>query len=140
MSRWRSLSALKRGELNRLFGLNRRIFKAYLLKESLEQLWNYSYAGAMANYLKRWINQLKWQRLIPFEKLADTLLKHLTGILNYCDTKVRFGVVEAVNGNIRMLINRGRGYTNLRYLLLKAKRIAVANIEFISFQTVQKAA
>ena len=140
MSRWRSLSALKRGELNRLFGLNRRIFKAYLLKESLEQLWNYSYAGAMTNYLKRWINQLKWQRLIPFEKLADTLLKHLTGILNYCDTKVRFGVVEAVNGNIRMLINRGRGYTNLRYLLLKAKRIAVANIEFMTFQTVPKAA
>jgi transposase len=53
----------------------------------------------MANYLKRWINQLKWQRLIPFEKLADTLLKHLTGILNYCDTKVRFGVVEAVLGD-----------------------------------------
>jgi transposase len=140
MSRWRNLSALKRGELNRLFGLNRRIFKAYLLKESLEQLWNYSYAGAMTNYLKRWINQLKWQRLIPFEKLADTLVKHLTGILNYCDTKVRFGVVEAVNGNIRMLINRGRGYTNLRYLLLKAKRIAVANIEFMTFQTIQKAA
>ena len=38
------------------------------------------------------------------------LLKHLKGILNYCRTKVRFGVVEAVNGNIRMLINRGRGY------------------------------
>jgi transposase len=35
----------------------------------------------------------------PFEKLADTLLKHLTGILNYCDTKVQFGVVEAVDGN-----------------------------------------
>src|SRR5450759_1017003 len=27
--------------------------------------------------------------------------------------------------NIRMLINRGRGYKNLRYLLLKAKRMAV---------------
>ncbi len=39
---------------------------------------------------------MKWQRLIPFEKLADTLVKHLTGILNYCDTKVRFGVVEAL--------------------------------------------
>ncbi len=45
-----------------------------------------------------------------------------------------------MNGNIRMLINRGRGYTNLRYLLLKAKRIAVANIEFFTFQTVKKAA
>lgn len=140
MSRWRNLSGPQRGELNRLFQMNRRVFKAYLLKESLELLWNYRYAGAMTNYLKRWMSQLKWQRLIPFEKLAAMLVKHLDGILNYCHTKVRFGVVEAVNGNIRMLINRGRGYTNLRYLLLKAKRIAVANIEFLTFQTVKKAA
>jgi transposase len=56
---------------------NRRVFKAYLLKESLERLWNYRYEGAMLNYLKKWMDQLKWQRLVPFEKLADTLLKHL---------------------------------------------------------------
>jgi hypothetical protein len=54
---------------------------------------------------------------------------HLDGIANYCRTKVRMGVVEAVKGNIRMLINRGRGYKNLRYLLLKAKRLAVSNLE-----------
>ena len=29
------------------------------------------------------------------------LLKHLEGILNYCRVPVRFGVVEAVNGNIK---------------------------------------
>jgi len=83
---------------------------------------------------------LKWQRLVPFEKLAATLLKHVDGIANYCETKVRFGVVESVNGNIRMLINRGRGYQNLRYLLLKAKRIAVMNLEFIAVSTVKKVA
>jgi len=120
--------------------LNRRVFKAYLLKESLERLWNYRYRGAMLNYLNKWIEQLKWQRLVPFEKLAETLLKHVDGIANYCETKVRFGVVEAVNGNIRMLINRGRGYQNLRYLLLKAKRMAVTNIEFIAVQTAKEAA
>jgi hypothetical protein len=53
---------------------------------------------------------------------------------------VRFGVVEAVNGNIRMLINRGRGYKNLRYLLLKAKRMAVINLEFIAVCTLKKVA
>jgi transposase len=68
----------------------------------------------MLNYLQKWMDQLKWQRLKPFEELAAMLLKHLDGIANYCRTKVRFGVVEAVNGNIRMLINRGRGYKNLR--------------------------
>ena len=67
-----------------------------------------SLRGAMLNYLLKWMDQLKWQRLTPFEELADLLLKHLEGILNYCQTKVRFGVVEALNGNIRMLINRGR--------------------------------
>ena len=94
----------------------------------------------MLNYLNRWMDQLKWQRLTPFEKLAATLLKHMDGIANYCETKVRFGVVEAVNGNIRMLINRGRGYKNLRYLLLKAKRMAVMNVEFIAVRSIKKAA
>ena len=130
----------QRGELNRLFQMNRRVFKSYLLKESLENLWNYRYEGAMMNYLKKWIDQLKWQRLTPFEELADMLIKHLEGILNYCRTKVRFGVVEALNGNIRMLINRGRGYKNKRYLLLKAKRMAVTNLQFVELQQVRKAA
>ena len=140
LSRWKNLTGTHRGDLNRLFGMNRRVFKAYLLKESLERLWNYHYEGAMLNYLQKWMDQLKWQRLKPFEDLAAMLLKHLDGIVNYCRTKVRFGVVEAVNGNIRMLINRGRGYKNLRYLLLKAKRLAVANIEFIAVCSVKKAA
>ena len=140
MSRWKNLTSAARGDLNRLFQLNRKVFKAYLLKESLERLWDYRYEGAMLNYLKKWMNQLKWQRLVPFEKLAETLLKHLHGILNYCRTKVRFGVVEAVNGNIRMLIIRGSGYQNLRYMLLKAKRMAVTNIEFVAVQGVKKAA
>jgi hypothetical protein len=50
------------------------------------------------------------------------------------------GVVEAVNGNIRMLINRGRGYKNLRYLLLKAKRLAVSNLELLAVRRIIKAA
>jgi hypothetical protein len=62
------------------------------------------------------------------------------GIANYCETKVRMGVVEAVNGNIRMLINRGRGYKNLRYLLLKAKRLAVSNLELLAVRRIAKAA
>jgi len=140
LSRWKNLTSKQRGELNRLFELNRRVFKAYLMKESLERLWEYRYEGAMLKYLQNWIDQLRWQRLAPLQELAETLLKHLEGILNYCRTKVRFGVVEAVNANIRMLINRGRGYKNLRYLLLKAKRLAVTNTELVAFRAGKKVA
>ena len=62
------------------------------------------------------------------------LLDHLEGILNYCRTKVRLGVVEAVNGNIEMLMRRGRGYKNLRYLLLKAQRLAATKTQFLVFR------
>jgi len=140
LSRWKNLVPRQRGLLNRLFQINRRVFKAYMLKENLERLWDYRYEGAMINYLQKWMDQLRWQRLPAFQKLADMLLKHLDGILNYCQTKVRFGVVEAVNSNIRMLINRGRGYKNMRYLLLKAKRLVVTNTQYVAFQRVRKAA
>jgi hypothetical protein len=49
-------------------------------------------------------------------------------------TKVPFGVVEAINGNIKTLLRRGRGYKNLAYLLLKAQRMAVTKTEFIVLQ------
>jgi transposase len=62
------------------------------------------------------------------------LLRHEQGLLNYCRAPVRFGVVEAVNGNIRALIRRGRGYKNLRYLLLKAQRMADLKAEFLVLQ------
>jgi transposase len=134
LSRWMNLTAGKRQELNQLFALNRKVFKAYLLKESLDRLWTYRYEGAMLNYLQRWIDQLRWQRLDPFQKLAEMLLDHLDGILSYCRTKVPLGVVEAVNGNIKSLLRRGRGYKNLRYLLLKAQRMAATRTEFMVFK------
>ena len=136
LTRWWNLIGTKRQELNSLFALNRKLLKAYLLKESLARLWFYRYEGAMLRYLQAWIDQLRWQRLKPFEKLAWMLLDHLEGILNHCRTKVPFGVVEAVNGNIKSLLRRGRGYKNLRYLLLKAQRMAAMKAEFVVMRKV----
>ena len=134
LTRWVNLDATRRQMLNELFVLNRRVMKAYLLKESLERLWTYTYEGAAARYLNQWIDQLKWQRLKPMEELARMLLRHREGLLNYCRVKVRFGVVEAINGNIKSIMRRGRGYRNLRYLLLKAQHMAASRTEFMVLQ------
>jgi transposase len=134
LSRWVHLNTHKKRQLNALFALNRRVMKAYLLKESLDRLWSYSYEGAMLRYLQSWIDQLRWQRLKPMEKLARMLLDHLDGVLNYCRIKIPLGVVEAVNGNIKALLRRGRGYRDLHYLLLKAQRLAATKTEFVAFR------
>jgi transposase len=104
------------------------------MKESLERLWQQPNETAAREYLRSWIRQLRWQRLAAFEQLAQLLLDHQEGLMAFYRVKIRFGVVEAINGNIRALLRRGRGYKNLRYLLLKVQRLAATKTEFIALQ------
>src|SRR6266702_2235524 len=122
LRRWANLDWEERQTLRDLFALNRRLAKAYLLKEQLAQLWSYTYEGAARRFLTNWLLALRWQRLPAFQKLARTLMQHLDGILNYCHEKVPFGKVEAINGNIRAMLRRGRGYRDHEYLLLKVQK------------------
>lgn len=122
LTRWHNLPRAKRSQLKQALALNRRLFKAYYLKEQIERLWNYTYERAALRFLDEWLKSLRWQRLPAFQKLALTLLNHLDGILAYCRHKVPFGVVEAINGNLRALIRRGRGYQDHEYLILKTQR------------------
>lgn len=122
LTRWHNLTRHQRGLLNEAFAVNRRLFKAYYLKEQLERLWTYTYEGAAARFFVEWLLGLRWQRLPAFKKLARTLYDHIDGILNYCRHRVPFGVVEAINGNLRALIRRGRGYRDHEYLILKAQK------------------
>jgi len=46
LRRWANLDGEERQTLRELFALNRRLAKAYLLKEQLAQLWSYTYEAA----------------------------------------------------------------------------------------------
>jgi len=122
LRRWANLDWEERHTLRDLFALNRRLAKAYLLKEQLTQLWHYTYEAAASRFLTNWLLALRWQRLPAFQKLGALLMRHLAGILNYCHEKVPFGKVEAINGNIRAMLRRGRGYRDHEYLLLKVRK------------------
>ena len=122
LRRWATLDSDERRTVNELLALNRRLAKAYLLKEQLAHLWDYRYEGAALRFLLAWLGALRWQRLPAFQNVARLLVRHLDGILAYCHEKVPFGMVEAINGNIRALLRRGRGYRDHEYLLLKVQK------------------
>jgi len=84
-------------DLQALFAANRRLFKAYVLREQLDRLWTYRTRSGVLNFLMAWFKALRWQRLPEMERLGDFLLKHIEGIAAYCDHAVRFGVVESIN-------------------------------------------
>jgi transposase len=121
LRRWATVRGSKRAELQELFAANRRLFKAYVLREQLDRLWTYKTRPGVLNFLLGWIKALRWQRLPEMERLGDFLLTHIDGIAAYCDHVVRFGVVESVNATIKGVIRRARGMRNEPFLVLKLK-------------------
>ena len=121
LRRWKTVRGSKRAELQALFAVNRRLFKAYVLREQLDRLWTYKTRQGVLNFLMGWFKALRWQRLPEMERLGDFLLKHIEGIAAYCDHPVRFGVVESVNTTIKAVLRRARGMRDEAMLLLKLK-------------------
>ncbi len=110
-----------RRSLKLLLKANKRLHKAYILKESFGQLWDYSYPTSARKFFENWKSQLRWQRLKPFEKFATMIEKHWDGIVSYChpDNKVSLGFMEGLNNKIRVIQRRAYGIKNAEYLRLK---------------------
>lgn len=110
-----------RRALRLLFKANRRIHKAYLLKESFGQLWDYEYAACARTFFDNWKSQLRWSRLKPFQKFADMVESHWDGIASYChpDNKVSLGFMEGLNNKVRVIQRRAYGIRDHEYLRLK---------------------
>jgi transposase len=121
LRRWKTVRGSKRHELRTLFAANRRLFKAYLLREQLDRLWTYKTPQGVGNFLIGWIDALRWQRLPEMAKLGEFLVRHLDGIAAYCFHPVRFGVVESINTTIKAVLRRARGMRDEAMLLLKLK-------------------
>ncbi len=121
LRRWKTVRGSKRAELRTLFAANRRLFKAYVLREQLDRLWTYKTRPGVLAFLLGWIQALRWQRLPEMERLGDFLFRHVEGIAAYCDHQVRFGVVESINTTIKAVLRRARGMRDEAMLVLKLK-------------------
>jgi transposase len=111
-----------RRALNMLFQQNKRLYKAYLLKESFDQLWDYTYPASALKFFQNWKSALKWQRLPAFEKFARLIERHWEGIVAYCNPEykdVPLGFVEGLNNKIRVIQRRAYGLRDEEYLRLK---------------------
>jgi len=116
-----NLKGPARKTLKLLLGANKRLNTAYLLKESFGQLWDYNSEAWARKFFDSWREQLKWQRLKPFEKFADMIERHWDGIAAYCkpENKVALGFVEGLNNKIRVIQRRAYGLRDEEYLKLK---------------------
>ena len=110
-----------RRALRTLLKANQRLHKAYLLKESFGQLWEYRNPLRARRFFENRKARLRWQRLEPFKKFAAMIERHGDGIVGYCDPDhtVSLGFMEGLINEIRVIQRRAYGITNEEYLMLK---------------------
>ena len=121
LSHRENLTTEARRGLKSLLAANKRLNTAYLLKESFGQLWSYNREGWARRFFENWREQLKWQRLKPYEKFARMIDKHWDGIAAYCESenKVALGFVEGLNNKVRVIQRCAYGLRDEEYLRLK---------------------
>lgn len=96
---------------------NHRLYRAYLLKESLCALLDQTDKGDEEARLGQWIRMARRSRMEPFKKLAATIHKHRGGVLAYMRTRLSNGRVEGLNGKIRAITRRSYGFHSASALI-----------------------
>jgi transposase len=92
-------------ELSSIQTTNARLYRAYLLKEQLRQIYRLP-ADAATRLLDEWLAWARRRRLPSFVKLARTITAQRAGIVAAIEHGLSNARVEAINTQIRM-ITRG---------------------------------
>jgi len=99
--------------LNALSKGNRRIHRAWVLKDEFEQFWNYKALWAAKRFLKRWMTTALKTRLEPIRKFVYTIKKHINRILPFVGSRLTNAKAEGLNRIIRIVKNRASGFRTL---------------------------
>ena len=108
LTRWENLRREGRASLQILLKENRRLYPAYLLKETFGSLWDYNTPAWAWKIFDNGRSSLRWQRLKPYEKFARMVERHWAGIASYGkpENKVALGFVEGINNKVRTIQRR----------------------------------
>ena len=89
---------------------NKRLYRAYLLKEAFAKALDYLQPKRATIALNDWLAWASRSKLKPFVKAARTIRKHFFGVLAYVKTRLTNGVVEGLNNKLRMVARRAYGF------------------------------
>jgi transposase len=114
-----NLTARQQAKLSDIERTNQRLYRAYLLKEQLRQIYRLPPQAAVA-LLGDWIKWARRCRLKPFVKLARTITEQRAGIVAAIEHGLSNARVEAINTQIRLITRRAFGFHSAGALIALA--------------------
>ena len=99
--------------LNALGKGNRRIHRAWVLKDEFEHFWDFKARWAADRFIKRWTTTALKSRLEPIRRFVKTIREHMHRILPYVETRMTNAIAEGLNRIIKIVKNRASGFRTL---------------------------
>lgn len=128
-SKWlllRNKENLKRREdrvkLKELLAANKRLATAYILKDDLKHLWDYTYEGAAIRFWNQWYNRAIRSRIEPLKKFARKLKERLPGIFSHCQYPFNTSILEGINNKIKVIKRMAYGFRDDEYFFLRIRQ------------------
>lgn len=99
------LNVLKKG--------NRRIHRAWVLKDEFERFWDFKAPWAAKRFLNNWTTAALKSRLEPLGKFVKTIRNNIHRLLPFVESRLTNATAEGLNRIIRMTKNRASGFRSL---------------------------
>jgi transposase len=114
-----NLTRRQKAKLSAIQHTNQRLYRAYLLKEQLREIYRVppEHAGAL---LDAWLAWARRSRLEPFVRLARTITDQRRGIEAAIENQLSNARVEAINTKIRLITRRAFGFHSPNALIALA--------------------
>lgn len=96
---------------------NKRLYRAYLLKESFADILDRHQPNVVREKLKDWLGWASRSRLAEFVRVARTIRKHLDDIVAYIRWGLTNGIVEGLHNKVRVITHRAYGFHSASALI-----------------------
>lgn len=116
-----NLSLFDSTRLSSLQRANKRLYRAYLLKEAMVGVLDCRDEQLARQKLDEWVRWARRSRLAPFKRVAATIREHADGILAYVRSGLSNGRTEGLNGKARTITRRAYGFHSAHGLIALLK-------------------
>lgn len=96
---------------------NKRLYRAYRMKETLRLLLKIKDVEEAAAELKRWLWWASHSRIDAFKKLYLKIKRHREHILNTIRLGMSNARIEATNNKIKLIVRKAYGFRNIQNML-----------------------
>ncbi|MCR4554942.1 MAG: transposase [Succinivibrionaceae bacterium] len=96
---------------------DKRLYRAYSMKEHLRLLLKLKDTEEAETELKRWLWRSSHSRIAAFKELYKKIKRHKNHILNTIRLGMSNARIEATNNKIKLIIRKAYGFRNIQNML-----------------------